>query len=90
MTVLDSISTTMAQTSMLEELSARISEFLAASPAKDLEKNLRALLTAAFAKLDLATREEFEVQAKALARTREKLAELERRVVELEARIRQK
>ena len=80
----------MAPTSMLEELSARISEFLAASPAKDLEKNLRALLTAAFAKLDLATREEFEVQAKALARTREKLAELERRVVELEARIKQK
>ena len=75
---------------MLEELSARISEFLAASPAKDLEKNLRALLTAAFAKLDLATREEFEVQAKALARAREKLAELERRVVELEVRIRQK
>jgi len=75
---------------MLEELSARISEFLAASPAKDLEKNLRALLTAAFAKLDLATREEFEVQAKALARSREKLAELERRVVELEVRIRQK
>jgi len=75
---------------MLEELSARISEFLAASPAKDLEKNLRALLTAAFAKLDLATREEFEVQAKALAHTREKLAEMERRVVELEARIKQK
>ena len=80
----------MAPTSMLEELSARISEFLAASPAKDLEKNLRALLTAAFAKLDLATREEFEVQAKALARSREKLAELERRVVELEARLKQK
>ena len=80
----------MAPTSMLEELSARISEFLAASPAKDLEKNLRALLGAAFAKLDLATREEFEVQAKAAARTREKLAELERRVVELEARLKQK
>jgi hypothetical protein len=80
----------MAPTSMIEELSARISEFLAASPAKDLEKNLRALLSAAFAKLDLATREEFEVQAKALARAREKLAELERRVVELEAKIRQK
>jgi hypothetical protein len=80
----------MAQTSLLEELSARISEFLAASPAKDLEKNLRALLTAAFARLDLATREEFEVQARVLARAREKLAELERRVVELEARLGQK
>jgi ubiquinone biosynthesis accessory factor UbiK len=90
--VLDSIHDvkTMAQTSLLEDLSARISEFLAASPAKDLERNLKALLSAAFAKLDLATREEFEVQAQALSRTREKLAELERRVVELEARLRQK
>ena len=80
----------MAQTSLFEDLSARISEFLAASPAKDLEKNFRALLGAAFAKLDLATREQFEVQTRTLARTREKLAELERRVVELEARLRQK
>jgi BMFP domain-containing protein YqiC len=80
----------MAQTSLLEDLSARISEFLAASPAKDLEKNLKALLTAAFARLDLATREEFEVQAEVLARARAKLAELERRVVELEARLKQK
>ena len=80
----------MAQTSLLEDLSARISEFLAASPAKDLEKNLKALLTAAFARLDLATREEFGVQAESLARARAKLAELERRVVELEARLRQK
>jgi BMFP domain-containing protein YqiC len=80
----------MAQTSLLEDLSARISEFLAASPAKDLEKNLKALLTAAFARLDLATREEFEVQAAVLARAREKLAELEQRVVELEARLKQK
>jgi ubiquinone biosynthesis accessory factor UbiK len=80
----------MAQTSLLEDLSARISEFLAASPAKDLEKNLKALLTAAFARLDLATREEFELQAEVLARARAKLTELERRVVELEARLRQK
>jgi BMFP domain-containing protein YqiC len=80
----------MAQTSLLEDLSARISEFLAASPAKDLEKNLKALLTAAFARLDLATREEFELQAEVLSRARGKLAELERRVVELEARLRQK
>jgi BMFP domain-containing protein YqiC len=90
--VLDSIydAKTMAQTPLLEDLSARISEFLAASPAKDLEKNLRALLTAAFARLDLATREQFEVQTQALSRTREKLAELERRVVELESRLRHK
>jgi len=80
----------MAQPSLLEDLSARISEFLAASPAKDLEKNLKALLTSAFSRLDLATREQFEVQAQSLSRAREKLAELERRVVELEARLKQK
>jgi BMFP domain-containing protein YqiC len=80
----------MSQTSLLEDLSERIRDFLAASPAKDLEKNLRALLAAAFARLDLATREEFELQTRVLSRTREKLAELERRVVELEARLRQK
>ena len=80
----------MSQTRMLEDLSARISEFLAASPAKDIEKNLRALLSAAFAKLDLATREELEVQAKVLARAGEKLSELEACVAELEARRTQK
>ena len=80
----------MFQTRILEDLSARISEFLAASPAKDIEKNLRALLSAAFAKLDLATREELEIQAKVLARAGGKLSELEARVAELEARLTQK
>ena len=77
----------MSQTRILDDLSARISEFLAASPAKDVEKNLQALLSAAFAKLDLATRAELEIQAKVLARSREKLSELEARVAELEARL---
>jgi len=80
----------MPQTRILDDLSARISEFLAASPAKDVEKNLQALLSAGFAKLDLATRAELEVQAKVLARSREKLSELEARVAELEARLSKK
>ena len=86
--MLDSIddASAMPQTRILDDLSARISEFLAASPAKDVERNLQALLSAAFAKLDLATRAELEVQAKVLARSREKLSELEARVAELEAR----
>ncbi len=79
----------MPQTRMLEDLNERIRKFVAATPAKDLEKNLRALLNAAFAKLDLATREEFEAQARVLARSREKLAQLEARVAELEARLKQ-
>jgi len=80
----------MSRTRILEDLSARISEFLAASPAKDVEKNVRALLSAAFAKLDLATRAELEIQAKVLARAREKLSELETRVAELESRLNRK
>jgi BMFP domain-containing protein YqiC len=90
--VLDSIddASAMPQTRILDDLSARISEFLAASPAKDVEKNLQALLSAAFAKLDLATRAELEVQSKVLARSREKLSELEARVAELEARLSRK
>ncbi|TMH09772.1 MAG: accessory factor UbiK family protein [Betaproteobacteria bacterium] len=80
----------MSQIRLLDDLSARISEFLAASPAKDVEKNLQALLSAAFAKLDLATRAELEIQAKVLARAREKLSELEARVAELESRLSRK
>jgi len=90
--VLDSTddASAMSRTRILDDLSARISEFLAASPAKDVEKNLQALLSAAFAKLDLATRAELEVQAKVLARSREKLSELEARVAELESRLSRK
>ena len=90
--MLDSIddASAMSRTRILDDLSARISEFLAASPAKDVQKNVQALLSAAFAKLDLATRAELEIQAKVLARAREKLSELEARVAELESRLNRK
>lgn len=77
----------MQQNRMFEDLSGKISALLAQSPAKDVEKNLRALLTSFFARLDLVTREEFDVQAKLLARSLEQLSALEARVAELEARI---
>ena len=57
---------------------------IAASPAADLEKNARALLSGFFAKMDLVTREEFDIQAQVLLRTREKLKALEDRVTRLE------
>jgi BMFP domain-containing protein YqiC len=90
--VLDSTddASAMSRTRILDDLSARISEFLAASPAKDVQKNVQALLSAAFARLDLATRAELEIQAKVLARSREKLSELEARVAELESRLNRK
>ena len=68
----------------MDELSARIRDFLAASPARDVEKNIRVLLGGFFSRLDLVSREEFDVQAKVLARTREKLAQMEARLAELE------
>ncbi len=75
----------MVRKELLDEIGSRVSEVLAASPAKDLEKNLKALLASVFARLDLVTREEFDVQQEVLARTREKLEALERRVAALEA-----
>ncbi len=70
---------------ILDEIGARLSELAANSPAKDIEKNVKALLGSAFGKLDLVTREEFDVQREVLAHARQKLLELEARVAELEA-----
>jgi len=74
----------MLKQKLLEEVSARISEVLAASPARDVEKNLKASLAGVLARLDLVTREEFDVQAQVLARTREQLQALEARLARLE------
>ena len=74
----------MANPKILDEIGSKVSELLANSPAKDLEKNARALLASFFAKLDLVTREDFEVQSEVLRRTREKLKALEARVARLE------
>lgn len=72
------------ETRFLDELNKKVSDLIAASPAKDVEKNVRALLSSAFSRLDLVTREEFDVQQAVLARTREKLAQMEARVAEME------
>lgn len=70
--------------SFLEELSSKLRETLAKSPAGDLEKNIHALLQSAFTKLALVSREEFDVQTEVLRRTREKLEALEKKLTELE------
>ncbi len=68
----------------LDDISSKFSALLANSPAKDLEKNAKAVLAGLFGKLDLVTREEFDIQTQVLARTREKLKALEARVEALE------
>jgi len=75
----------MPNTKIFDDLSAKLSELLKNSPAKDIEKNVRAMLAQGFAKLDLVAREEFDVQAQVLGRAREQLTALEARVAKLEA-----
>jgi BMFP domain-containing protein YqiC len=69
---------------ILDDLNARMRDVFAQSPAGDLEKNLRAMLASLFARLDLVTREEFDVQRQVLLRTREQLTRLEAQLAELE------
>ena len=79
----------MLNKNVIDEINAKVSEILHNSPAKDIEKNVRVLLSGAFTRLDLVTRDEFDVQQEILQRTREKLILLEVRVAELEARLNQ-
>ncbi|GBL44773.1 hypothetical protein SFMTTN_0574 [Sulfuriferula multivorans] len=70
---------------LLDEIGGKISQAISNSPARDIEKNIRAMMQSALQKLDLVTREEFDVQQEVLLRTREKLTELETRLAQLEA-----
>ncbi|MBK6336881.1 MAG: accessory factor UbiK family protein [Betaproteobacteria bacterium] len=76
----------MFETKSLDELAARLGAAIANSPAKDVEKNVKAMLGAGLARLDLVPRAEFDLQAQVLLKTREKLDALERRLAEIEAR----
>jgi BMFP domain-containing protein YqiC len=73
---------------ILDNFAERLKELMATSPAKDMEKNARALLGSLFSRLELVTREEFDVQQQVLMRTREKLTQLEKTVAMLEAAVR--
>lgn len=77
----------MDMNSFFTDLQGKINQAIASSPAKDIEKNVKAMMTQGFSKLDLVTREEFDIQAQVLAKTRAKLDALEKRIAELEAGI---
>jgi len=70
---------------LIDDINEKLKAVMAQSPAADLDRNLRAMLGAAFARLDLVSREEFDIQREVLARTRARLAELEKQVAALEA-----
>lgn len=70
----------------LDELAARIGKAVEASPVKDIEKTIKSMLTSGLSRLDVVPRAEFDVQAAVLARTREKLEQLEARVAAMEGK----
>jgi len=69
-----------------DELAARIGQAIQNSPARDIEKNDKAMLQSGLTRLDLVTRQEFDTQVEVRRKTREKVERLEARVAELEAR----
>jgi len=77
----------MDMNTFFNDLQNKISQAIENSPAKDIEKNVKSMMTQGFAKLDLVTREEFDTQTQVLVRTRARLEELERRVAELEQKL---
>lgn len=77
----------MDMNNFFNDLQGKINQAIESSPAKDIEKNVKAMMTQGFSKLDLVTREEFDVQNQVLAKTRAKLEALEARVQELEEKL---
>ncbi len=77
----------MDKSNFFSDMQAKINQALENSPAKDIEKNVKAMLSQGFSKLDLVTREEFDVQMQVLAATRARLETLEARVLELETQL---
>jgi BMFP domain-containing protein YqiC len=67
-----------------EEMQNKVGDAIRNSPAQEIEKNVRAMMNQGFQKMDLVTRDEFELQAKVLSKTREKLEALELKVAEME------
>ena len=70
----------------IQEISNKISKIIENSPISDIEDNINALLQSTFTKLDLISREEFDVQTQVLKRTRLKLEELEKKIDALQTK----
>ena len=71
----------------VQNLSNKIKYIIKDSPISDMENNINALLQSTFTKMDLINREEFDVQAEVLKRTRSKLETLEAKIIDLEHKL---
>lgn len=79
----------MFNSSKIEELSNKIKEMAASSPLADMDKNIHALIKGALTKMELVTREEFDVQTEVLRHARDQLATLEAKLEALEQKLNQ-
>ena len=77
----------MIDTQKINDLSLKIKELIVNSPLGDIEKNIHALLKSAFTKMELVTREEFDVQSEVLRHTRQKLDTLETKLKDMESNL---
>ena len=77
----------MDKTNFFTEMQNKINQAIQNSPAKDIEKNVKAMMAQGFSKLDLVTRDEFDIQAQVLAKTRTRLEALEEQVAAMEAQL---
>src|SRR5690606_32052779 len=70
----------------VEDFQKNISELIARSPAADIERNMRAFMTQTFSRLDLVTREEFDIQVQLVEKAMLRITALESRLDQLEGR----
>jgi BMFP domain-containing protein YqiC len=77
----------MKSTAWLEEFQKKVSEIIAKSPAADIERNIKASMGQAFNRMDLVTREEFDVQTDLLSRAQVRIEALEHQLHALEGRV---
>ena len=74
---------------ILDELQSKLGQIMESSPAKDIERNVRAILTQAVSRLELVTSEEYEVQKLTIVQLQNRVNMLEKRLSDLENRIQQ-
>ena len=74
---------------ILDELQSKLGQIMESSPARDIERNVRALLTQAVSRLELVTTEEYEVQKLTIVQMQNRINMLEKRLSELENRVQQ-
>lgn len=80
----------MLNSQLINDLSNKINQIINSSPLPDMEKNINALIRGALTKMELVSREEFDVQAEMLRNAREQLTKMEEKLTELEAQLKQK